>query len=1420
MKKLLLIMLAVALMLCSVEAFAATTNTITYIVDPEGTEDLEALTPRTVETLDAVFSDAASPYTDGDEDIDPFTDIRIVLAGDITGDFTPEETITIDDESALVNISIESDTSNKTITSPAGLRHFIINKSGLTFTISNVTLEGNPDYGGGGIWLQNGTLNATNTTFTGNDAGALTDDDDTNGGAVHVSGRTASAALTTCTFTGNTAPNGGAVYAEQGALTISGGTFSGNGGASDYSDIATNGGAVYITANATLTIDGTPEFSGNSASASGGAIYTANAITLTGGTFTGNSAGASGGAVHFDGVNGASISGATFGNDTASGQNSAGNGGGVSVSGGSLTLSSANFYVNSGDLGGGMYIGENSAVTFGDGNTFRGNVAVSGGGVYACSGAEMYAQAGTMTFTRNSAVDGGGLWLSSGGQMNGMTGALVFTGNTATNGGGIYISERTSAFVLNSSKAYTFTENIADYGGAIYTHEADVLIEGIEISGNSNTANYGGGFLRSGGTATVQSATISGQSAKFGGAVYSVGDVSISNSAFTGNSASTTTGDYPGGGGAVYAEGKLTVTSSDFSGNRSSSAYANHGGGAIFVSGDAVIEGSVFSSNQHTNSSTSNTNGGGAVYAANGTLTVTGSTFTTNRATGASASFGGAVYATGAKAALTDTLLQGNTASGNGGSVVFLGNSTATVAQSTFTDNASTRNGGAVYAQGTMTLSGNYFYLNRASEHGGAIYFNQHNNPEILGTATIETSMFTQNSAGVAPSDGNGGALYLVPDTAVINRCTFDSNISSTSNGDSRGGGLYIDVSETIAASPSSIRNSVFWNNQTGNGSTNYGGAIYSKGNYTVTSCTIANNSASPSASRGGGVYVDSGTLTITATILVGNYSAMGRDVYAQGSITSRGYNRIGIYAKGSDTSWKADISDSTNDRENSAWTVATFFGENAALTGESSEYTVPKVGSSLYETVYLMALLLNEAEDLSTNDRATNIIPYGRRFVLNIEQYDIWGVDRFASGNDISLGASYFGGSGGGGGDDDDGSFDIAGITMSGIPNTLKYPGQTASLIAMIRYTNGRTAYGVPASATSIIRNQQERVIWSSSNSNAVKVDQNGNITALRATSGANGVTISVETVRYTLAGSPARASRNVIVTDNNGYDYMNISPEYYNYLTQNVYPNLFEYDISAAIADMNPQTVRSSTFRSNFGKVWAGVLPSQITELTTYTPTIEPSTSAPAVSGKRAAKRAGVRMHYGDRAEGELLAMTYSWTLTGNEVSGVLGYDMTGRNMNATLAGDIFEKYSIEFAGSGQVIPVIGNGGMSGVEAYESGMLEMSAADGGAGLHVNMTVYVGNMAVNGEFDGAQVIRGSGTGKALVVPDGVSDSAISGSMWMLQPASTSTNPEPDTTTPTTDPDSKSNSGGGGGCDTMSAGMIFALIIFLMRRHS
>lgn len=1101
--------------------------------------------------------------------------------------------------------------------------------------------------------------------------------------------------------------------------------------------------------------------------------------------------------------------------------NAASSSGGAIYAAGTLTLGADNTITgNEAGEGGAIYLPDTSSAILNitGATTFSQNTATTNGGAIFAERSSRLNFTADVSITENEAVNGGGIWIRAGSQLSGVSGALSFTDNTADYGGGLYVAiENTSTVTLSSATNYTFEGNEATYdGGAIYTVQADVVIDGQEITAQ-NTVGNGGGFVRAGGTVTVTNSTISGQHAQYGGAIYSLGGVTVTDSVFTQNVATVNDGASLGGGGAIYVSGMLSISSSDFNGNRSASGNTYQGGGAIYLSGDAAITGSIFQNNTHTNNANID-NGGGAIYVNKGSLTIDKTRFVSNGATGSGGSRGGAIYAfspatasTSTVITITDSYFQANRAVNNGGSVVFLGPCTSRLTNVTFLENISSgAYGGAVYAQGSLTLTSCYFNANRSAQSGGAVYFNQRNNANTPGTFTSESTMYTSNTAGSAPLNGQGGALYLQADVVLINRNTFDTNQSATTNGDSRGGAVYVDTNDSASATVSSIKNSVFYNNQVYGGSTNYGGGIYMTGEVSIISCAFTKNSA---IERGGAVYVGNGTLTITASILAGNTADNGRDIYSDGNITSRGYNRVGIYGKGgTDTSWVADITTSTTDRENSAWSTATFWGADAELRQTDDYYTAPKVGCTMLDAVYLVALVLNEATDLAESDRATNVIPFARRFTLNVDQYDIWGVDRFASQNDISVGPHYYGGSGGNNGGDDGGDwFDIRAITMSGIPNTLKTPGQTASLVAVIHYMNGRTAYGVPYNKANPVMNVEEPVRWSSSLPNFIDIDENGNITAYRQTP-ASGATITVRTVRKmptSLGGREAEASRVVIVEGT--YDgYMNISPNYISYWES--YVATLEHDISVAMADVDTTTLNNGVFKRNFSASWS-VNPGAITELTTSTPYFDKARTYSGGNGLTASKAYAVAINFPGRNNGDVFPLEYSWTFTGSELQELLGHDLTGKTINAALADELFSKLRIDYQGTSTQQSVIGTSGIKASDAMNAGVLTLTKSDGEAGVRVGLTAYLANLKTTGNNDGPQLVSSTGTKKLLIVPDGASDGAITGSMWMLQ-SSSSTGGNSGGTTNTKSGD---GGGGGGGCASMSLGLL-GLLLLLKRR--
>jgi Bacterial Ig-like domain (group 3) len=176
-----------------------------------------------------------------------------------------------------------------------------------TLALTNDILSGNSAYGGGGI-LNGGTATLTDCTVSGNSAMV-------NGAGMANYGGTAT--LTDCTISGNSASDGGGL-STFGLATLTDCTISGN-------SIDGNGGGLRNTGTAMLT-DCT--ISGNSAGNTGG-VSNYGTATLTDCTISGNSALNIGGVLN-EGT-------ATLTDCTISG-NSADNSGGIVLSGYTATL--------------------------------------------------------------------------------------------------------------------------------------------------------------------------------------------------------------------------------------------------------------------------------------------------------------------------------------------------------------------------------------------------------------------------------------------------------------------------------------------------------------------------------------------------------------------------------------------------------------------------------------------------------------------------------------------------------------------------------------------------------------------------------------------------------------------------------------------------------------------------------------------------------------------------------------------------------------------------------------------------------------------------------------------------------------------------------------------------------------------------
>ena len=194
----------------------------------------------------------------------------------------------------------------------------------------------------------------------------------------------------------------------------------------------------------------------------------------------------------------------------------------------------------------------------------------------------------------------------------------------------------------------------------------------------------------------------------------------------------------------------------------------------------------------------------------------------------------------------------GKTSFGTGGAIYNQG--TLTVTSCTFSGNSASTGGAIDNIAGTLTVNNSTFSGNSAPEgEGGAIH--------SRGGVTLNNDTFTQNSADSATNSGfnDGGAVSLPGGNSVIAGCTFANNTAAGG----LGGGLYVAGFVTL-------------NNSTVTGnSAAMGGGVYDGFRFLGTNDTVAGNSAD---SGGGGIFVDdrAGATSINNTIVAANTATAG----------------------------------------------------------------------------------------------------------------------------------------------------------------------------------------------------------------------------------------------------------------------------------------------------------------------------------------------------------------------------------------------------------------------------------------------------------------------------------------------------------------------------------------------------------------
>jgi len=229
-----------------------------------------------------------------------------------------------------------------------------------------ITVDGNRD-----VVTATDSMIKNDGTFTLGTNASLTNAGNTNvekGGALYNTGTATLAG----TLSGNKANQGGALYSEEGTVTISGGTFELNS--------ANQGGVVYTAIGATLNITGGTfgtEGKGNTSTHRAGVVYVQESTsteeiasaTISNATFSynvsNNSTGASGGVLYVGTYADVEIAKCTFNNNSVTCSTSGLNayGGAIYVTGANVSISDSWFSNNNTERGGAVYIAKTSELT-------------------------------------------------------------------------------------------------------------------------------------------------------------------------------------------------------------------------------------------------------------------------------------------------------------------------------------------------------------------------------------------------------------------------------------------------------------------------------------------------------------------------------------------------------------------------------------------------------------------------------------------------------------------------------------------------------------------------------------------------------------------------------------------------------------------------------------------------------------------------------------------------------------------------------------------------------------------------------------------------------------------------------------------------------------------------------------------------
>ena len=482
------------------------------------------------------------------------------------------------------------------------------------------------------------------------------------------------------------------------------------------------------------------------------------------------------------------------------------------------------------------------------------------------------------TFSKNGGLYGAGIFIQ--GSKFSIT-SCVFDSNTASGKGNMTPNDNNGAAieVTNTDKAITgtiskstFTNNKAQYGGAI-----DICAGTIKITNSkfiNNSADVEGGAIDINALNGNPKVTISGSkfinnSAPLGGAILNIKDLTVKGSTFINNTPNTIF-NWVGAGGNLNLnirtftdlQNAIGLVTGTLTLNQNVAMTAKEA--ADFTNGITINKDITIDGKSHTIDAK---NLGRIFSIGEGfTVTLTNATLINGKA-----DKGGAIYNDGSLT-LSDVKLSDNAADSYGGAV--FNNGELVVSDSVFDSNdvlnrgsASVDYGGAAiynWYDGTLTVSGSNFTNNIKNYKNGDRLVGA---VATIGDATISDSYFVNNAGRWGGAISASGYLIAGDDvnTLTVSGSTFKEN------GGLYGAGIFVAGSDFTVSDCVFDKNTAFGKGDMTPNNNNGAAIVVTDTGKDITGAITGSNFTNNKAQYGGAIYICEGNIAISDSLFENN---------------------------------------------------------------------------------------------------------------------------------------------------------------------------------------------------------------------------------------------------------------------------------------------------------------------------------------------------------------------------------------------------------------------------------------------------------------------------------------------------------------------------------------------------------------------